>query len=85
MFVAAVDQVVDCLDKIDCLTQPGLVDNLAVSRLLEDDQLCSILEVCWLYFCTANYTALYILGCVFVCDTVGWRDTMLIDWDNAFR
>ena len=61
---AAVDQVVDCLDKIDCLTQPGLVDNLAVSRLLEDDQLCSILEVCRLHFCTADYTALYVLGCV---------------------
>jgi len=48
MLTAAVDQVVDCLDEIDCLTQPDHVDSSVVSRLLDDNRLLSILEVCQL-------------------------------------
>jgi len=44
--LAAVDQVVDCLDEVDCLTHPGgYTDNLVVRRLLADNRLLSILEV----------------------------------------
>jgi len=45
---AAVDQVVDCLDEMDCLTQPNHVDNSIISRLLDDNRLLSLLEVCQL-------------------------------------
>ena len=51
VLTAAVDQVVDCLDEIDCLTQPVHVDNSVVSQLLDDNRLISILEVCELYLC----------------------------------
>jgi len=46
MLTAAVDQVVDCLDEIDCLIQPGQVESSVVSQLLDDNRLLSILEVC---------------------------------------
>jgi len=46
MYAAAIDQVVDCLDEIDCLTQPVPVDNSLVHRLLNDNRLLSVLEVC---------------------------------------
>jgi len=45
MCSAAVDQVVDCLDEIDCLTQPGYVDSALISQLLDDNRLLSLLEV----------------------------------------
>jgi len=48
VLTAAVDQVVDCLDEIDCLTQPDHVDGSVVSHLLNDNRLLSILEVCQL-------------------------------------
>jgi len=51
MLTAAVDQVVDCLDEIDCLTQPNHVDNSVVSRLLDDNRLLSLLEVCQMSAC----------------------------------
>ena len=47
LYAAAVDQVVDCLDEADCLSQPSNVDSSVVGRLLNDDRLLSILEV-WL-------------------------------------
>jgi len=46
MLTAAVEQVVDCLDEMECLTQPGRVDNSLVNQLLNDNRLLSILEVC---------------------------------------
>ena len=51
VYTAAIDQVVDCLDEIDCLTQPVPVDNSLVHRLLNDNRLLSVLEVCLFLFC----------------------------------
>jgi len=66
---AAIDQVVDCLDEIDCLTQPVPVDNSLVHRLLNDNRLLSVLEVSQLCF-------VHFLQCVSL-DNITYIDVLI--------